>query len=136
MRNEGITPPSLDLILSIPRNPVILSKMVVLYSALNPCRATAGHMLEFFERDLTRVAAGGHQQGAMGNAEVDALLRTLAAQESVGKAGGKAVTAADTVFNLEVREVWAVVERAVVPHDGRPVVHERRRRLCCSCTSC
>jgi hypothetical protein len=45
-----------------------------------------------------------------------------AGEEAVGEAAGEAVAAADAVFDLEVLEVRAVVELAVGPHDGGPVV--------------
>ena len=61
--------------------------------------------MQFVERDLAGVAAGGHQQRAVGDAEVDAFLRRLAGEEAVGEAGGKAVAAADAVFDFEVGEL-------------------------------
>ena len=61
-------------------------------------------MHQLFERDLAGVAAGAHQQRAVGDAEVDAFLRRLAGEEAVGEAGGEAVAAADAVFDFEVRD--------------------------------
>ena len=46
-----------------------------------------------------------HQERAVGDAQVDAFLRALAAQEAVGEARRKAVAAADAVLDLQVREL-------------------------------
>lgn len=81
-------------------------------------------MEKFLEGDLAGVAAGRHEQGAVGDAEVDAFLGGLAGQEAVGEAGCEAIPAADAVFDFEVLEVGAIIEFAFAPHDGRPVVDQ------------
>src|SRR4051812_36477794 len=94
--------------------------------AFDPRAAAAGDVEEFFEVDLAAVAAGAHEHGAVGDAEVDAGLGVLAREEAVGEAAGEAVAAADAVFDLELGHGQAVVELALGPHDGGPVVDARR----------
>ena len=72
------------------------------------------------------VAAGAHKQCAMRDAEIHAFLRRFAGEESIREAGCEPVAAADAVFDFQVGIRRPVVERAVVPHDGRPIVDERR----------
>src|SRR5438874_28386 len=95
-------------------------------SPFDPRAAAAGGVQEFFERDLARVAAGAHEQGAVGDAEVDAVLGRLAGEEAVGEPAGEPVAAADAVFDLQVVEARPVVELAFGPQDGGPVVDQRR----------
>src|SRR4029079_18349413 len=87
------------------------------FLTFHACRAAAGDVHEFVKRDLAGVAAGAHEQRAVGDAQVDAFLRRAASEEAVREAGCKAITAADTVFDFEIGVRWAVVKRAVVPHD-------------------
>ena len=58
----------------------------------------------------------------MGGAVVHGLLGVVVLEEAEDQAGGEAVAAADAVEDLEFRELDAVVELAVVPADGAPVV--------------
>src|SRR5688500_8686683 len=93
---------------------------------LDPRAPAAGDVGELFQRDLARVAHRAHEHRAVGDAEVDALLRLGAGEETVGEAGGEPVAAADAVFDLDVLEARAVVEFSVGPHDGGPIVDRRR----------
>jgi len=93
--------------------------------SFDPRRAAAGDVLELFERDLARVAAGAHQQGAVGDAQIDALLRGHALEETVRKTRGKAIAATDAVFDFEIGKRRAIEKFSIVPHDGRPIVDQR-----------
>src|SRR3954471_13071228 len=83
-------------------------------------------MHQLAESDLARIAAGAHQECAVGDAEIYTILWRRAGQESVGETRCETVAAADTVFDFQIGIGGAVVKRAIVPHYGRPIVYERR----------
>src|ERR1700722_10674602 len=90
----------------------------------NSGAATLEDVHQLLEINLARVAARRLEQCSVGGAEVHAFLRGFPVEETVGESAGEAVAAADAVFDLQAVVAAALVENAVMPEDGGPVVHE------------
>src|SRR5688572_4981853 len=93
-------------------------------SPLDPRAAAAGDVEQLVEVDHARVAARRLEQRAVGRAEVHALLRRHAVQETVREPRAEPVAAAHAVFDLQVLVAPALVERTVHVEDRGPVVDQ------------
>src|SRR4051812_11018269 len=89
-------------------------------------RSAAGRVHELVERDLAAIPARAHQKSTMSNPQINALLWSRPGQKTVRKPGSKPISAANAVFNFQIRIGWSIIKLAVVPHDRRPIVYERR----------
>ena len=78
--------------------------------------------LHLFEGCHTGIPGGGHGQCAVDHAVVHRLLGVAKGHQAVNQAGGKAVAASDTVQNFQSRELHGLVNPAVCPANGFPVI--------------
>jgi hypothetical protein len=84
--------------------------------------AALHELLDFLLRGHRGVAGRGAREGPVGRAVVDGELGVVLREEAELEARGERVAAADAVEDLEARVGAALVELAVVPEDGGPVV--------------
>src|SRR5438270_10239654 len=107
----------------------VIARAEVFGSTFDAGASALENMHEFVEVDLTGVAPGSLEEGAVGGAEVYTFLGGLSGEEAESETAGETVSAADAVFDFKVIEPAALVELAFVPEDGRPVVHQAALHL-------
>src|SRR5690242_6858667 len=73
--------------------------------SFNSGASTTRNMRQLIQGDLARVAHRAHQQRTMCHAEVHALLRALAGQESVRETRRKSISTANTIFDFKIVEL-------------------------------
>src|SRR5271157_3624405 len=79
----------------------------------NPCRPALDDAFDFCQ--------GGHGQRAVGHAAADGPFDGLAGEQAVDEAGGKAVSAADAVQNVDLA-LRDVDDLVIIESDGAPGV--------------
>ena len=75
-----------------------------------------------FEGCHAGIPGGGHSQCTVNHAVVHRLLGVAKGHQTVDQAGGKAIAAANTIQNFQSRELHGLVDLAVCPANGFPII--------------
>src|SRR5260370_21820766 len=122
---RGVAAASVDAWTELPALLIELGldcKPMIISSARYACAFTFHYLQDFAECRHGCVARRGHGKRTMGRPAFHGPLRILSGKEPVDQAGGKGISAADTVIDFEVLTVRSLIKLAIVVANCAPII--------------